>query len=106
MTSVQCVPLSPDVPGGGDECTFAFEATNRSDRTLYLDHIRVKAVVDGRWLDPSLDGGLSLAPGESGTGQGSVSLHGEHLEGLAFDADDASSHSAVVVDVGPALSGQ
>lgn len=107
VTSVACSPLAPDVStAGGEECTFAFDARNRSDRTIYLDRIRVKAVIDGQWVDPSLDGGLTLAADEAGTGSGSVWLDGERLQGLAFDADDASSHSAVVVDVSKALSGQ
>ena len=78
-------------------CTFAFDATNRSDRTVYLDHIRVKAVVDGTWRDPALEGTSALAPGASASRTGTISLAGGRFDGLAFDADDASSHSAVVV---------
>jgi hypothetical protein len=100
VTSVECGSAD------GADCTFSFDARNTSDRTLYLDNIKVKAVVDGEWVDPSLDGGLTLAPDASATGSGSVWLSGGTLEGLAFDADDASSHSAVVVDVPKAESGQ
>jgi len=96
VTSISCAE-SP--------CTFAFEATNTSDRTIYLDHIRVKAVVDGEWRDPWLDGPSMLEPGQTAARTGTVGAVG-HLDGLAFDADDASSHSAVVVDAGDASSGQ
>lgn len=79
-------------------CEFAFEATNKSDRTIYLDHIRVKGIVDGEWKDPWFDGTTSsVDPGATITRTGSVSVATGRLDGLAFDADDASSHSAVVV---------
>lgn len=102
VTSITCGV--PDVDGSVDSnrCTFVFDARNDGDRTLYLDHIRVKAVVDGQWDDPSLDGETTLEPGASSTITGTVSVYGETLDGIAFDADDASSHSAVVVDAGSA----
>lgn len=101
VTSVEC-DRSEASTYDRTSCTFTFEARNESERSIYLDSIRVKAVVDGEWDDPSLDGETSLAPGATSTITGSVSLYGESLDGLAFDADDASSHSAVVVDVGSA----
>lgn len=99
VTSVACVPSESG--SSSERCTFAFEADNQSSRSIYLDVVRVKVVVDGRWKDPSLDGERTLEPGESRTITGSTTLwSGETLDGLAFDADDASSHSAVVVDPG------
>ncbi|XBB69122.1 hypothetical protein ABFU82_07365 [Nocardioides sp. WV_118_6] len=95
VTSITCGPS--EYSAGAETCTFAFDVTNKSDRTIYLDHIRVKAVVDGQWRDPSLEGVSTLEPGASGTRTGDVTLRDERLDGLAFDADDASSHSAVVV---------
>lgn len=90
VTSITCPDSGP--------CDFAFEATNKSDRTIYLDHIRVKAVVGGEWRDPWFDGtDSSLDAGATTTRTGTVSTAGGRLDGLAFDADDASSHSAVVV---------
>ncbi|WP_141007618.1 hypothetical protein [Nocardioides humi] len=101
VTSVECAPSQS---GAADArvCTFVFDARNESERTLLLDHIRVKAVVDGAWRDPSLEGEKRLAPGAASTITGRISVYGATLEGLAFDADDASSHSAVVVDVSSA----
>jgi hypothetical protein len=101
VTSVEC-DRSEASTYDRASCTFTFEARNEGRRSIYLDSIRVKAVVDGRWDDPSLDGETSLAPGATTTITGSVSLYGETLDGLAFDADDASSHSAVVVDTSSA----
>ncbi|MFJ9315838.1 DUF4190 domain-containing protein [Pimelobacter simplex] len=90
VTSITCPDAEP--------CDFAFEATNKSDRTIYLDNIRVKGVVDGQWRDPWLDGTTSsVDPGESVSRTGTISVSGGRLDGIAFDADDASSHSAVVV---------
>lgn len=105
VTSVTCGVSDPDSPDGTvdtDRCRFVFDARNTGERVLYLDQIKVKAVVDGDWDDPSLDGDTTLEVGESGTITGTVSVYGSTLEGLAFDADDASSHSAVVVDVSSA----
>ncbi len=98
VTSVSC----PEAGDGayGRTCEFVFTARNDSARHLYLDHIRVKAIVDGRWQDPSLEGEHSLAPDATTTLTGRVSIGDGRLDGLAFDADDASSHSAVVVDPG------
>ncbi len=108
VTSVDCGPA--ETPGdptpeadGLDSCRFTFQARNESDTTVYLDHIKVKGVVDGAWRDPTFDEGKRrLEPGASGTISGRISLIGGTLEGLAFDGDDASSHSAVVVDTRPA----
>lgn len=99
VRSIDCAPSeSSSAPDSGDRCAFTFEARNRSDRTIYLDGIRVKAIVDGEWDDPVLEGDTDLEPGASGTVTGSTYVYGGHLDGIAFDADDASSHSAVVVD--------
>lgn len=108
VTSVTCgvsdaeSPESADATVDTDRCTFAFDARNSGDRVLYLDHIKVKAVVDGDWEDLRLDGDTTLEVGASGTITGTIGVYGSTLEGLAFDADDASSHSAVVVDVSSA----
>ncbi|NYI47488.1 hypothetical protein BJ993_004568 [Nocardioides aromaticivorans] len=96
-----------------DECTFTFDATNNGHRSISLDDITVKSVVDGQWdsadvSDPGTSSyGVDLAPGESKSLTGSVRVYsGEHLDGIVFDANDASSHSAVVVDAGDASPGQ
>lgn len=93
-------------------CTFTFDAENNSDGQIELDDITVKSVVDGEWdsatvRDASGSVGANLAAGESGSFEGWVYLYsGDHLDGIVFDANDASSHSAVVVDAGDASSGQ
>lgn len=93
-------------------CTFTFDAANHSDGQIKLDDITVKSVVDGEWdsasvRDASGSGGAYLEAGESGSFEGWVYLYsGDHLDGIVFDANDASSHSAVVVDAGDASSGQ
>lgn len=96
-----------------ERCTFTFDAANESRHSISLDDITVKSVVDGEWdsanvTDPARSGyGVDLAPGESRSLEGSVYVYsGEHLDGIVFDANDASSHSAVVVDAGDASSGQ
>ncbi len=102
VTSVECGTGAGADDLDTDRCTFTFEAKNQSDTTITLDGIRVKAVLDdATWDHPSLDGDLTLDAGRSGTITGSTVLGpGQELTGLAFDADDASSHSAVVVDPG------
>lgn len=98
VTAVDC---GADEGADVDRCTFTFEAKNQSDRTISLGAIEVKAIVDGRWDDPWLEGDTSLEPGASGVITGSTVVgDAGSLDGLAFDADDASSHSAVVVDPG------
>lgn len=106
VTSLEC---GQEEPG---RCTFAFDATNHSDSQVEFDDITVKSVVDGAWdsasvRDASGSGSAYLGAGESGAFEGWVHVHpGEHLDGIVFDANDASSHSAVVVDAGAASSGQ
>ncbi|KRB74030.1 hypothetical protein ASE01_18720 [Nocardioides sp. Root190] len=99
VTSAECAPSASASESGSRSCTFVFTARYNGSSTLYLDSIKVKAVIAGAWQDPSLDGETTLGAGESSTITGTVTVYGEDLEGLAFDADDASSHSAVVVDV-------
>lgn len=102
VTSATCEDGSSGVDDYSSvECTFVFDAENQSDQTIYLDGVRVKGVVDGEWQDAFLQGETSLEPGDTQTITGSVSAgRAEDFEGIAFDADDASSHSAVVVDPG------
>ncbi|GAA3831785.1 DUF4190 domain-containing protein [Nocardioides panacisoli] len=83
-------------------CTFTFDARNASDRYIFLDGVRVKGVVSGHWQDAYLEGNTALDPGDTSTITGSLDIYDGKLEGLAFDADDASSHSAVVVDASAA----
>ncbi len=106
VTSLEC---------GAEECgrcTFTFDAANHSDSRIELDDITVKSVVDGEWdsatvRDASGSSGAYLAAGESGSFEGWVYLYsGDRLDGIVFDANDASSHSAVVVDAGDASRGQ
>lgn len=94
VTSVRCT--SEDRFSG--DCTFSFDVRNESSRSIYLDDIQVKSVVDGEWSSARLDGDTRVEPDENLTIDGSVSVYGDSLDGLVFDADDASSHSAVVVD--------
>lgn len=96
-----------------DRCTFTFEAANESRHAISLDDITVKSVVDGEWdsanvTDPGESGySVSLGPGDEKSLSGWEYLSsGERLDGIVFDANDASSHSAVVVDAGDASSGQ
>jgi hypothetical protein len=93
VTSVRC-----DAIDRTTTCTFVFDARNASDRYIFLDGVRVKGVVDGHWQDAYLEGATALDPGDDSTITGSVDIGDGRLDGLAFDADDASSHSAVVVD--------
>jgi hypothetical protein len=116
VTSLECHPDDTDDVGPHDRaCTFAFDVENRSDRVVHLDDIRIKSVEDGAWgdsdiTDPAVtDGyqyGVDVAAGEEKSLLGTVDIGTRHLDGIAFDADDASSHSAVVVDAGDASSGQ
>ncbi|HVK27545.1 MAG TPA: hypothetical protein VM575_04340 [Nocardioides sp.] len=96
-----------------DRCTFTFEARNEGRRSITLDDITVKSVVDGEWDSASVTDAarsgysVDLAPGESKSLAGWVHVYsGDHLDGIVFDANDASSHSAVVVDAGDVSSGQ
>lgn len=117
VTSLECHPYESEVVTAPDdvECTFAFDAENHSDRPIGLDDITVKSVVDGAWdsadvTDPALGDvhqyGVTLDPGATKSLAGSITPRTGHLDGIVFDADDASSHSAVVVDAGDASPGQ
>lgn len=97
VTSVRC-----DATGKPTTCRFRFDVRNASDRYIFLDGVRVKGVVDGQWEDAYLEGSTALDPGDASTITGSLDVYDGTLEGLAFDADDASSHSAVVVDTSAA----
>lgn len=106
VTSLQCQPAE-------DQCTFAFDAANEGDDPITLNDITVKSVVDDQWDSVSLRNpstsshSARLEPGESTSLTGTVHVYaGEHLNGIVFDANDASSHGAVVVDAGDASSGQ
>lgn len=94
VTSVRCT--SEDSHSG--DCLFSFDVRNDSSRSIYLDDVEVKSVIDGEWSSARLDGETRVEPGASLTIDGRVSVYGDSLDGLVFDADDASSHSAVVVD--------
>lgn len=96
VTEVSCTP--EEASASYRDCSFTFVVRNNQDTEQYLDSVRVKAVVDQEWQDPVLSGTTSVAPGATATVTGQVGVSGS-LDGLAFDADDASSHSAVVVDV-------
>ncbi|HWJ10956.1 MAG TPA: hypothetical protein VNS46_16365 [Nocardioides sp.] len=98
VTAVRC---TRDDDYSGD-CTFSFDVRNDSTRSISLGDVQVKSVVDGDWGSAYLDGETTTGPGERLTITGSVSVYGERLDGLVFDADDASSHSAVVVDTSAA----
>jgi hypothetical protein len=116
VTSLECHPDDSEYAGTDDlDCTFAFDVENRSDRTIELDDITVKSVLDGEWgsadvSDPAqgdtYSTGVDVPPGAEMSLAGSVQPGTRHLDGIVFDADDASSHSAVVVDAGDASSGQ
>lgn len=115
VTSLACHPSEDDPTGPADDCDFAFEARNDSDRTIGLDDITVKSVLDGQWGSATLRdpvdgevsyGSISLEPGETKRIDGEIWRGSRRLDGIAFDADDASSHSAVVVDAGDASSPQ
>ncbi|MFB9762784.1 hypothetical protein ACFFOS_00180 [Nocardioides kongjuensis] len=118
VTSLECHAddAADDEYGGDGElaCTFAFDVENRSDRVVSLNDITVKSVVDGAWsgadvADPASEpryGSIQLEAGARKSLTGSVSPGTGHLDGIVFDADDASSHSAVVVDAGDASSPQ
>lgn len=98
VTSVTCT--SEDEFSG--RCEFSFDVRNASNGTISLGDVTVKSVEDGAWNSAFLDGDTTVAGGERRTITGSVSVYGGSLDGLVFDADDASSHSAVVVDVSAA----
>lgn len=107
VTSIECDQAAHRT------CTFAFDATSDSDEQIKFDDITVKSVVDGEWDNasvtaaPGAPSGAYLAAGESKSFVGTVHLYaGEHLDGIVLDANDASSHSAVVVDAGDASEGQ
>lgn len=93
VTSVVCTTERSSA-----DCAFSFDVRNDSGHRITLGDIEVKSVVDGEWHSASLDGDTSLDDGESRTMAGSVSVYRGRLDGLVFDANDASSHSAVVVD--------
>ncbi|WP_408895431.1 DUF4190 domain-containing protein [Nocardioides sp. R1-1] len=109
VTSLSCAPAEADPGGRADECVFTFEARNESDDPISLNDVTVKSVLDGDWgsvdlRDPA-DGAVSyssivLQPGDEKTVDGDVWRGSRRLDGLVFDANDASSHSAVVVDAG------
>jgi hypothetical protein len=115
VTSLACHPAEDDPTGPADACAFTFEARNDSDRVIGLDDITVKSVLDGQWGSADLRdpadgevsyGSIDLEPGEAKTIDGEIWRGSRRLDGIVFDADDASSHSAVVVDARKALSGQ
>lgn len=116
VTSLECHPDDSEYAGTDDlDCTFAFDVENRSDRTIDLDDITVKSVLDGEWGSADVSEpaqgdtystGVDVPPGAEMSLAGSVQPGTRHLDGIVFDADDASSHSAVVVDAGDASSPQ
>lgn len=107
VTSLECrADLAGDVG-----CTFAFDVQNRSDGTVTLNDITVKSVIDGGWgsadvAEPDETGvsyaSITVPAGSEKSLTGTVSPGSGRLDGLVFDANDASSHSAVVVDARPA----
>lgn len=109
VTSLTCEPPVDDPTASADECRFTFDARNESEHTISLNDVTVKSVLDGDWgsvdlRDPA-DGAVSyssivLEPGDEKTVDGDVWRGSRRLDGLVFDANDASSHSAVVVDAG------
>ncbi|TNM39577.1 hypothetical protein FHP29_11890 [Nocardioides albidus] len=116
VTSLECHPDDSGYATGPDdlECTFAFDVENRSDRGVTLNDITVKSVVGGTWssadvTDPASESSYGSIQVEAGAEMhltGAVSPGTQRLDGIVFDADDASSHSAVVVDAGQASTGQ
>lgn len=114
VTSLECVPDESEYATPGDvTCTFAFDVENHSDEVVRLNDITVKSVIDGDWgsadvSDPAEETDVSYASVTLEAGAEKKSLAGTvqpgsgQLDGLVFDANDASSHSAVVVDARPA----
>lgn len=113
VTSLECVPDGSEYAEPGDvTCTFAFDVENHSDEVVRLNDITVKSVIDGDWAsadvaDPAEDAEVSYASViiEAGADKsviGTVDPGSDRLDGIVFDANDASSHSAVVVDARPA----
>ncbi|GAA3542953.1 hypothetical protein [Nocardioides daeguensis] len=117
VTTLECHAYDPEYATGPSdvECTFAFVAQNRSERAISLNDVTVKSVIDGAWdsadvSDPALgdeyQSSVVLEAGEEKSLAGDITPRTGHLDGIVFDADDASSHSAIVVDAGEASSGQ
>lgn len=116
VTSLACMVDESEYAEPGDvTCTFAFDVENHSDATVSLNDITVKSVIDGDWgsadvadpADSTAEDEVSYASvtveaGSEKTVTGSVSPGSGRLDGIVFDANDASSHSAVVVDARPA----
>lgn len=112
VTSLACLPVESEYGQPGDvACTFAFDIENHSDHGVSLNDITVKSVVDGDWAsadvsDPSDPedsyASITVEAGADRSLTGSVSPGSGRLDGIVFDANDASSHSAVVVDARPA----
>lgn len=112
VTSLDCERVES---GSGQpenvSCTFAFDIENHSDEIIRLNDITVKSVIDGDWGSADVaepeETELSYASVEVPAGAersltGTVNPGDGKLDGIVFDANDASSHSAVVVDARPA----
>ena len=112
VTSLECRPAATEgTAPGAVTCTFAFDIENHGDEVVSLNDITVKSVVDGDWssadvADPAAPedsyASVQVEPGSEKSLTGTVSPGSGRLDGIVFDADDASSHSAVVVDAGDA----
>lgn len=110
VTSLEC-RLDGVGSAAGIDCAFTFDIENRSDHVVSLNDITVKSVVDGDWAsadvsDPAEPADsyrtIGIEAGEEKSLAGTVSPGDGRLDGIVFDANDASSHSAVVVDARPA----
>lgn len=112
VTSLECLPTESGHGQPGDvSCTFAFDIENHGDHAVSLNDITVKSVVDGDWASADVSdpadpddgyGSITVEAGADSSLTGSVSPGSGRLDGIVFDANDASSHSAVVVDARPA----
>ncbi len=112
VTSLECVPdVSEYAEPGGVSCTFAFDVENHGDQVIRLNDITVKSVIDGDWGSADVAepdetevsyASVTVEAGSERSLVGTVSPGSGRLDGIVFDADDASSHSAVVVDARPA----
>lgn len=112
VTSLECLPEESEYAQPGEvACTFAFDIENRSDHAVSLNDITVKSVVDGDWASADVSdpadpedsyGSITVEAGAEKSLTGSMSPGDGRLDGIVFDANDASSHSAVVVDARPA----
>lgn len=112
VTSLECVRVEA---GSGQpdnvSCTFAFDIENHSDEIIRLNDITVKSVIDGDWGSADVAepeetklsyNSVEVPAGAEKSLTGTVNPGDGRLDGIVFDANDASSHSAVVVDARPA----